>query len=187
MIFLRIKGCQSQRSGFSLVELLVVLGIAAILLSVAALVFDRMYSKSRAESQIRQLATDISDLRIKAMTTKQPHGIILNANSYVLSAYTSTTGTYSSPAQQTAIPGGTRTVSFPLTTSAGTVFSNEMYEIDGRGTLTRKLKDGTLTTGSLGVSIFLGGNGSQGSIDCLTIHVMRTNVGKNTAGVCNAR
>lgn len=187
MLCLKSKRCLLLRSGFSLVELLVVLGIAAILLGLASLAFDRMYTKSRAESQMRQLATDINELRIRAMTTKQPHGIILNASSYVLSAYTSTTGIYSSPAQQTAIPGGTRTVSFPLTTSAGTVFSNEMYEIDGRGTLTRKLKDGTLTTGSLGVSIFLGGNGSQGSIDCLTIHVMRTNVGKNTAGVCNAR
>lgn len=187
MAYVQNKENKFAVSGFSLVELLVVLGIAAILLSVAGLALDRMYTKSRAESQIRQLATDISDLRIRAMTTKQPHGITLNANSYVLSAYTSTTGTYSSPAQQTVIPGGTHAVDFSLTNSAGAAFSNEMYEIDERGTLTRKLLGGVLTTGSLGVSIFLGGNGNQGAIDCLTIHVIRTNIGKNTAGVCNAR
>jgi hypothetical protein len=85
------------------------------------------------------------------------------------------------------LTGGSRTVRFPLTTNAGVNYSNEMYEIDERGTVTRKLKGGIITTGSLGFTVFLGGNGTLGAIDCLAVHVIRTNVGKNTAGVCNAQ
>lgn len=179
--------CSCGIKGFSLVELLVVISIIAILTSVATLAFNQMHRKSLAESQIRQLATDINELRIRAMTTKQPHGITLTANSYVLSAFTSTTVTYTSPTQQTVLPGGAHNVIFPMNSNAtGTAYANEMYEIDERGTVTRKFKDGALT-GSLGFTVYLGGNGTDGAVDCLSVHVLRANAGKVSAGVCNAK
>ena len=76
---------------------------------------------------------------------------------------------------------------FPMNSNAtGTAYANEMYEIDERGTVTRKFKDGALT-GSLGFTVYLGGNGTDGAVDCLSVHVLRANAGKVSAGVCNAK
>ena len=174
-----------KQLGFSLVELVVTIGIAAILMGVATYAFNQMHKKSLAESEIRQMAADINDLRVRALTTKQPQGITLNANNYILSAYTSSTGAYTTPTQQTTV--ATRTVTFPLVNSTNQVYSSEMYEFDSRGVLSRKLKSGTITSGSLGFTVFLGGDGTLGGVDCIAVNVLRSNVGKNTAGVCNAR
>jgi prepilin-type N-terminal cleavage/methylation domain-containing protein len=174
-----------KMSGFSLIELVVTIGVAAILMGIATYAFNQLQKKSLAESEVRQLATDINDLRIRAMTTKQPQGITLNASNYILSAYTSTTGSYTTPIQQTAV--ATRKVVFPLVDNANVQFSSEMYEFDERGALSRKLKSGVVTSGSLGFTVFLGGDGTLGAVDCIAVNVLRSNVGKNSSGVCNAR
>ena len=166
--------------GFSLVELLITIALIAIGLSLSTLAFQQMQNKSRAESQIRQMATDLSELRLRAMTNKQPSGITLNANSYVLTAYTSAFAPYSTISQQRPLPGGTVGVKFPLLKSNGTPYSGEQYEINERGF-------NVLT----GFTVYLGGEGNSGSVDCLTVSILRINVGKNigtsTAGVCNDR
>jgi prepilin-type N-terminal cleavage/methylation domain-containing protein len=163
-----------SRQGFSLIELLIVIAIIIIGTSMAALNFNQWQNKSAAEAQIRQMLADISELRIRAITTKQPASVTLFENSYVLMAYTSSNGLYNSYAQQTVLPGGTRTVKFPLTKLSGAVYNGEFFEINERG---------------LGVSnlytVYLGGGGTNGAIDCLKIHTLRTNVGKSGGGACN--
>lgn len=166
--------------GFSLVELLITITLIAIGLSVSTLAFQQMQNKSRAESQVRQMATDLSELRLRAMTNKQPSGITLNANSYVLTAYTSAFTPYSTIAQQKPLPGGTVGVKFPLLKADGSQYTGQQFEINERGF--------NVVTG---FTVFLGGAGSSGSVDCLTVSILRVNVGKNigtsTAGVCNDR
>lgn len=176
----------ASNKGITLIELMVTITIALISLSIAALGFNQWQNKSNAEAQIRQMATDINELRVRAMTRKQPSSIVLNQNSYVLKAYTSVFAPYSTNSQQKTLPSGTRAVKFPLVKSSGTAFNNEYFEFDERGVVTSY----SATIGSLPVQpfqVFLGGVGTNGSIDCLTIGLIRINVGKTSSGVCNDR
>jgi type IV fimbrial biogenesis protein FimT len=168
-----IKHLVSVRA-FTLIELIITIAIMAILLSMATMQFNQWQNKSKGEAQIRQMATDFSELRIRAMTTKQPHSITLNSNNYVFKAFTSAFTRYSSTSQLKVLPGGTRTVTYPLNKSSGTAYSGDEYEIDERG----------MNVNSE-ITIFLGGSASNGSVDCLTLHTVRVNIGKNSSGVCN--
>lgn len=171
---------RSSNAGFSLIELLIVIAIIGISVGIATFSFNDWNRKSRVESQIKQMAADINEVRIRALTTKQRHSITLNDFSYVFKTYSSET--YDSvpdlKAHGTVIPGGTHTVGIQLnkTTTAGDKFTGDILEINERGMLV-----------SLPDTVFLEG-GNVGAVNCLAIHTLRTNVGKQTTlGACDVQ
>lgn len=168
-------GLREQSPGFSLLELVVVIVISSILLNIAYLNFQDWQLKNNVEAQVKQMVTDFSALRVRAMTTKQRYSITVNAKNYVFKSYSSDDEPL---ALGTIIPGGTRTVNYGLKTDSSTFYSDFVYEIDQRGMLVN----------SNGGTIYLDSN-RPNTIDCLTIGVVRINAGtKNAAwSKCDAK
>jgi type II secretory pathway pseudopilin PulG len=160
------KIAELHTSGFSIVELVVILAILTTLLGVGTLAFNDWLTKNRVESQVKQIAADIGELRVRAFTRKQFHGIVLNSASYVFKSYSSENEANTAGA---VIPGG-KTVTFDLKSDAATPYAGQIYQINHRGML------------SLPTTIYLA-HSSSAALDCLTLHTVRVNVGKtNTAG-----
>lgn len=158
--------------GFSLIELIIVIGLIVIASGIATFGFNDWQKRGWVESQIKQMASDINEVRIRALTTKQRHSLTLNENSYVFKSYSSESEPVSSG---TVITGGTHTVLYPMR-DATSRYAGERYMIDERGMLE-----------SFTATVFLDDvAASHGSINCLTIHTIRVNVGKQRGtGVCD--
>jgi len=181
-----------KNAGFSLVELIIVIAIMAIFSSMATIKFQEWVKKTAIEAQIKQMATDINEVRVRALTMKQRHSITINNYGYVFKSYS--TETWSSNADLlahgTVIPGGTHNVKYQLKKSASASGTSTNYagtsadilEIDERG----------MITSASNATVFLGGaaKASSAAVNCLTIHTTRVNVGKENdpvsgAGVCD--
>lgn len=158
----------SKSAGFSIVELSLVLTIISILLVIAALAFNQWMVKSKIESQVREMAADLSNLRVKALTTKQRHSIMLHSGNYVFKSYSSegediTKGEY--------VLGGTHRVSYNLKKNSSSNYSGEVFEIDTRGMI-----DTSLFTENV-IPIYVESK-VNASLDCINVHAVRVNTGK---------
>ena len=175
----RRKGIMSElhkhlhgETGFSLVELIVIIAIISTLLGLATLAFHDWLVKNNVEAQTRQMATDFSELRVRAMTTKQRHSITVNPGEYVFKSYSSA----DEPASAgTELPGGTHKVTYQLKKNATTLVAGEIYDIDQRGMI-----DPGSFAGNVIPSIYLAHTGTA-NYDCLNLCVVRVNAGKTNA------
>ncbi len=69
-------------SGFSLIELVAVIGIAAVLMAMATLNFNQWSSKYDVERQTREIYSDIMQTRLSAMQQKQNMRIFFGPTQY---------------------------------------------------------------------------------------------------------
>lgn len=157
-------------SGFALTELIMVIAIISILLGVATISFHQWQLKYKVEAQVKEMSSDFSELRVRAMTRKQRHSITVNQSNYIFKSYSSDDEPLSAG---TVIPPAIRSVYCQLKTGISTFYNGQVFEIDHRGMLV----DIPVTTGT----IFLDDNNSGAAIDCLTIHTVRINPGKKNS------
>lgn len=74
-----------NRSGFSLVELMVVIGIMIILLSLATIAFNEYQVRYNIENEIKTLYSDIMNARMHAMNENRPYVVkFTGSRSYVV-------------------------------------------------------------------------------------------------------
>ena len=78
-----------NRHGFTIVELLIVIGLAALLMSLATLDFGSWQRKSGVERYTKELYGDLQDARMKAAFTKVRQGVQFNAQQVVFLSYSS--------------------------------------------------------------------------------------------------
>lgn len=159
--------------GFSLMELVITIAIIGILSTLVTFGFNEWQTKSGVESQVKQMVSDIGELRIRALTTKQRHSITFNATNYVFKSY--------STADQSifggnVIPNGTHNVVYRLKKPSGNDYDGTVFEIDTRGAL----------ASASTATVFIDHAGTA-SIDCFTLHTIRVNPGKKnaTGDTCN--
>ena len=170
-----MKDRSAGTAGFTLIELVMIIAIVAILSSIGTFAFHSWTVKTNVAAQAQQLATDLGETRLRAMTAKLRHSLTTNPNSYVFKSYSSD---YESLSAGTVIPGGSHRAVYPLRRkSAGSAIpcAGECYEIDQRGMLV-----GPAAT------IFINFGGSS-NLDCVNINPVIASAGKtNTVGaVCN--
>jgi prepilin-type N-terminal cleavage/methylation domain-containing protein len=160
--------------GFSLVELIVVIGIIAIFLSISTISFNSWQVKHKMEAQIREMVSDFNEIRIRALTTKQRHSITFNASSYVFRSYSSEAEDLFTGG--TILTGGTRAVTYRLKKNASTYYDAEVYEIDQRGQNVSSV-----------ATIYLENGETSPGLNCIKLHTVRINPGNSTTvgGTCN--
>ena len=167
-----------EESGFSLIEMMLVLLIIAITLAVATLNFSRMDKKDQIEKETRQLFTDVNNARTQAMFSKKPSSLWFQPQSYSFI-------TYSSANEDPTVSTNGRTVSntsvsYALTNANGSSLANTYVYFDVTGLTANPV---TGSTANL-LTIIVNPSGSGAAFDCVVIDVARTNMGNMQNGAC---
>lgn len=77
----------NKSSGFSLIELIVVIALIGILLSIATMAFNSWQRNARVEGQVKEMLSDFNNVRLMAMQTKRAHRLFLNPLAYSVVRY----------------------------------------------------------------------------------------------------
>lgn len=158
-------------SGFSLVELVVVIAIMGIVLSVATINFQSWQTKNRMEAQMREIFVDLNEARTNAFTQKMNHRITFQPNSYILKNYS--TENEARSAGRTTI---SKNLQFGLTKKNGTNLANSIantfVEFDSSG----------LTSNNF--TVIMNPLSADVAINCMVIFETRINLGKINGTEC---
>jgi len=157
-----------ERKGFSLIELIIVMSLLAILASIVTINFNSWQRKYNIEAQVREMLSDFSDVRVRAIQTKTKQRVVLNPTSYSFTPYSTETAL-------SARVVFTKNLKYPiqqLTTSGLTAFNNTALEIDERG----------YTTNWMSIAVAAGMN--EPSLNCLTVSWARVNMGRVNGNTC---
>lgn len=152
-----------DQRAFSLIELIVVMGVMTILLSIATLSFNQWSRKAAIEAQTRTLLSNLNSARLEAVTGKRRRSIVLNPDSYSLKNYSS--------ADERITSGGTiaytMNLKYQIKTIAG-VFSGQNIAFDSRGFVENAYNPTIITDPSF----------SGAAFDCIVVSTARNNIGK---------
>ncbi|MBJ6727437.1 pilus assembly FimT family protein [Geomesophilobacter sediminis] len=147
-----------QRNGFTLVELVMVVAVAAILFSLATMQFRRMNTKALIEQQVRIMTGDLTQARTQALFKKKDVAVKITANA--LAVYSS--------AVVTPTPVLNRTLRYSVSTGGTT---------DPLIFTTRGIIDGITNA-----SICIEPSTNEGAIDSILLSTTRIHTGKRNAG-----
>ena len=155
-------------NGFSLMELLIVMVVITIIVAISTINFTSWQKKYAIEAQVKEMLTDLSDVRMRAIATKQQHIVLLNPTSYTFRRYSSefdTTGT----------EVFNKSLKYPIQKFASgtyTAFGNTSMTIDANG----------YTTGWMTIAVGVGLG--DPAYNCLAISWARVNMGKINGNNC---
>ena len=154
-----------KNAGFTLVELLVVIGLIAIILAIATMNFNSWQKKAQIESQTRTLFASLNQARIDAMQHKLPRSIVLYPNMYTYRQYTS-----ENEARAAGKVIQTQPVAYTLTEISGPADNITLFDVRGY----------TDDTGTIQINPA----GTSAAVDCVFVSTGRTNIGKMANGTC---
>lgn len=170
--------------GFALIELMVVIAIMGIILAIVSLNFNSWIKKSNIEAQTKELNSDFTDLRLRAIQTKRNHMAQIDATTITFCNYTAEepvnrtncTVNPPNPAQHGAY--FTKYLKYQITTNGGDV------GVNSRGLLTDffpTISGGTFLSKQ---TIVINSSGTGASVDCLVLSDTRINMGTYDGTKC---
>ncbi len=150
-----------RETGFTLVELIVIMGILTVLLSLATLEFKKYSVKSAIEGQTRVMMSDLTKIRSEALFEKRKRAVKFTSSTF--SVYSSEVSTVS--------PVQTKSLSYPL---ALTNVPDPLV-FTGRGVL-EGVDDGAV--------VCVGPAGNEATIDAIVFNTTRVQIGKRNGTNC---
>jgi type II secretion system protein H len=179
-VFIRI-----DKKGFSLVELVLIIGIIGILASIVSLSFNQMQRKAQVERHTREFFTELQTARSDSIFRKTRHSFAINssATGYAFRRYSSEnedrlTGGKSSPLAGQPPQYGivfTKTIPQQFAKEDGTSAGNIVFQFDTKGFALPPDNTGTIRINPVG---------SGASVDCVVVEESRTNLGQMVGGSC---
>lgn len=167
--------------GFSLVELIVVIGIISIILSIVSINFSSWQKKYSIENQAKEMMADLSDLRMRAIQTKSNHVAVLSASPTMM-----TFKSYSSEEPVTLANGKpmfSKTLKYSISNNATSLVPCVDINFTTRG-YTQSVPAGGMFSNQ---TIYILPTGTGAAIDCLVISNTRINLGKYNGTDCSFR
>lgn len=164
--------------GFTLVELIVVIGLAAILLALSTLNFNEWMTRRQVERQTRELYSDLMELRVASMTRKQRTAVFFGPQQLRFM-------TYSSPDEDVIIGGTPRepmngkTLRYEIRKGVDL----EAFDIDSDNIAfdTRGFTNDMMTIVVVPLQ-------SSGGENCIVVSAGRTNIGRiDNDGTCRQK
>lgn len=144
--------------GFSVVELVVVLGIFTILLSLAVMQFNSYSRKNAIESQTKTLLADLVQVRNDALFSKQRLAVKVTGTTFAAYPSASASGT----------PTVSKTFSYPVVLDG----VPDPLIFNGRG----------IAEGGAEAAICIEPAGNEGVIDSVVVQATRLQMGKRKNG-----
>ena len=162
--------------GLSLVELLVAIAIIGILLSISTLNFNQMSRKSKAESDMRELYSEIKTAQMDSLRTKRRHEVTLNTGGYVIRRF-------ESAADTTGIAKAQKTLKQTLTSSEASM--PEILRFSEKSYPSVIKSDGT--SGTIPFAVCLASNDADAAVDSIVVTAGKINLAKRKVGeICAA-
>jgi len=166
--------------GFTLVELIVVIGLAAVLLALSTLNFNEWMTRRQVERQTRELYSDLMELRVASMTRKQRTAVFLGPRQLLFRTYSS--------ADENVITGGTprqpmngKTLRYEIRLQRGGVLQAFDINTDNIVFDTRGFTTDMMTIVVLPLQ-------SSGGENCIVVSAGRTNIGRiDNDGTCRQK
>lgn len=150
--------------GFSLIELMIVIGLISILAAAGTYQFSQYSRKSAIEKQIKTLYGDMTELRSRSMFEKRSRGLSLTANGYAI--YSSATQEPNGTWHQNGNPIATTSLNSTIIWNNA---SNNIY-FDTQGFI------------SAGLSSICTSAANSANIDSLVVSASRIRMGKLQEG-----
>lgn len=150
-----------KENGFTIVELCVVMVIAAILLALATLNFSAWSRKHNMEAQVKQMYTDMLSAKVDAMhrRVQRTMNVYVSANGYDIRDSAG------------LVVMSRKTLAFPVTTSAGGVDLGLTFDVNGLN-----------VTANAPQTICLQTNDSSLAYDAIIIDQVKVNLAKRNSG-----
>lgn len=167
---MRAGGDIMKGNGFALTELIVVVAIIGTLLTIATIGFNSWTRKYGTEAQVKELLTDITAVRLRAIETKQRHQLTLNPGAMSVAFWTDA-------GVLTQLPGFSKSLKYPIQQFSNGVlsaFDNTTLVFNERGYLP-----------AAGLTIAVGDLQNGAAQNCLVIHTARINIGRINGNSCD--